>query len=119
MPRRRPGQVRADGLTRLEVAGGQVSRIAGLSPHGRVVLARLERKWLSPGKVEEALRIWEAHLRDPYRRLYDPQYEGCRMWGCCTPIDDVRELLSIVEHHLPRRDARRLRARLEALDELW
>jgi hypothetical protein len=111
--------VRADGLTRLRVRGERTSDIAGLSPHGRVVLARLERKRFWPGKVETGLRLWEEHLRGPYRRLYDPHYEGCGVWECCTPIDELRELLAIVEHHLPRRDARRLRARLENLDELW
>jgi hypothetical protein len=84
-----------------------------------VVLAALERKRFWPGKAATALRLWEENLRDPYRRLHDPRYEGCGIWECCTPIDEVRELLSIVVHHLPRRDARRLRARIEQLDELW
>jgi hypothetical protein len=106
-------------LNRLGTAGGRVSQIAGLSPHGRVVLARLERKRFWPGKVEAGLRLWEEHLRSPYRRLYDPRYEGCGIWECCTPIEELRELLAIVEHHLPKRDARRLRPRLARLDELW
>jgi hypothetical protein len=70
-------------------------------------------------QAEEALQYWRSFLRDPYHRLWDPRYEGCGCWGCCTDMDRVRSILEIVAHHLPRRDARRFRRMLAAIDEDW
>jgi hypothetical protein len=126
MPRRRPAEVRADSAARLRVtrAAGQgtiveISNLPGLSPFGRVVIARLENTRLRPGQVAEAIDHWERFVRDPAHRLYDPRYEGCGIWGCCPPMLEVHAILRIVERNLPRRDARRLRARLDSLNDMW
>ena len=116
--------MRADRMSRLSVIRGPtgiggISQFAGLSPYGRVVLARLERTRLWPGQAEEALRFWKLFVSDPYHRLWDPEYEGCRCWGCCTDLDEVRTVLEIVAHNLPKRDARRFRQVLGAVDEGW
>ncbi|MEU4287001.1 hypothetical protein AB0E63_02165 [Kribbella sp. NPDC026596] len=97
----------------------RISNLPGLSPHGRVVIARLENTRLQPGQVREAIDHWERFVRDPAHRLYDPRYEGCGIWECCPPVLEVRAILHVVEGNLPRRDARRLRARLDVLDECW
>jgi hypothetical protein len=51
--------------------------------------------------------------------LYDPKYEVCGIWECCPDWYEVRSILTTVERELPRRDARRFRAKLAWLDELW
>jgi hypothetical protein len=124
MPRRRPVQIRADRQGRLRVSRGpfgplRVSQFPGLSPHGRCVIARLEHTRLMPRQTEEALQAWRAFMRSPYHRLWDPRYEGCGCWGCCYDMNQVREVLEIVAHHLPHRDARRFRCMVDAVDEEW
>lgn len=120
MPRRRPAQLRADARRRLTSHTGRISNLPGLSPHGRVVLAGIERTRLWPGAAEEAWREWEGFVRSAYHRVYDYRYDvGCGCWGCCTSMEQVQEVLATVEHNLPPRDARRFRQRLEALAELW
>lgn len=123
MPRRRPVQIRAGRQARLSVSKGpfgplRVSQFSGLSPHGRCVIARLEHT-LMPRQTEEALELWRRFMRNPYRRLWDPRYGGCGCWGCCNDMNRVREVLEIVAHHLPRRDARRFRRMVEAVDDEW
>ena len=71
------------------------------------------------GQVSDAVRIWERFVRDPACRLYDPRYEGCGFWECCPPMLEVQAVLHIVVHALPRRDSRRLQARLDRIDECW
>lgn len=83
------------------------------------VLIRFGLGRRGPGATAEALQLWEAFVRDPYHRLYDPRYEGCGCWGCCTDPWEVRSYLEAAAHALPRRDARRLRAILADLDEHW
>ena len=90
-----------------------------MSPHGRVVITRLERTRFFPGQVGIALREWEILVRRPEHRMLDLESEGCEFWGCCAPLTELRAVLAAVEHQLPRRDARRFRARLRQLDELW
>jgi hypothetical protein len=124
MPRRRPAQIRADRHARLLLGNGplwliRVSQVPGLSPHGRTVIARLEHTRLRRRQTEEALQLWRGFMRNPYHRLWDPRYEGCGCWGCCTDMDEVRAVLEIVAHHLPRRDAQRFRRMLAAIDENW
>ncbi|WP_460660627.1 hypothetical protein [Kribbella swartbergensis] len=97
----------------------QISNLPGLSPHGRVVIAQLENTRLRPGQVAEAIDCWERFVRDPAHRLYDPRYEGCGIWECCPRMLEVHAILRIVERKLPRRDARRLRARLDQLNDMW
>lgn len=97
----------------------RVSNLPGLSPLGKTVIARLENTRLRPGQVQEAIQHWERFVRDPAHRLYDPSYEGCGYWECCPPWYEVRAMLTTTERQLPRRDARRLRAQLDRLDELW
>jgi hypothetical protein len=123
MPRRRPAQLRAEILPRLFTGRGatvRVSKVPGLSPWGRTVLARLEHHHLWPGATTDALQKWEGFVRSPYHRLYDTKYEAnCGHWGCCTPISQVRWVLDVVAHNLPRRDARRFRERLAAINDAW
>jgi hypothetical protein len=95
------------------------SDLPGVSPFGRVVIARLENTRLQPGQVREAIEHWERFVRDPAHRLYDSQYTGCGMWGCCPAMDDVQQILHIVVRSLPRRDSRRLQIHLDRLDDCW
>lgn len=129
MPRRRPAQLRTEALSRLRRSKPshpsgldrieRLSNLPGMSPLGRKVIARLENTRLWPGQIEEAIDHWERFVHDPAHRLYDQRYEGCGIWECCPAMYEVRDLLTIVERNLPRRDARRLNARLAALDEFW
>jgi hypothetical protein len=124
MPRRRHVQVRASRQARLLVSQGpfgpqRVSQFPGLSPHGRCVIAQLEHTRLMPRQAEQALKFWRGFMRSPYHRLWDPRYGGCGIWECCPDMNQVREVLEIVAHHLPRRDARRFRRMIEAADEQW
>lgn len=123
MPRRRPGQVRADVHFRLRTDPTDVIRVSnlpGLSPHGRAVLAYLEHTRFWPGAAADALRIWERFVRSPYHRIHDYRYdEGCGIWECCPSLIEVQQILTTVEHNLPHRDARRLRRHLARLDNLW
>jgi len=50
--------------------------------------------------------------------LLDPAY-GCGIPACCPDPEQLRTVLTAVVHALPDKDARRLRARLADLDELW
>jgi hypothetical protein len=54
--------------------GALTSNLPGLSPHGRLVIARLENTRLQPGQVLETIRHWERLVRDPAHRLYDPRF---------------------------------------------
>lgn len=38
---------------------------------------------------------------------------------CCPDLPELRAILEAAAHALPPRDARRLRARVKQLDELW
>ena len=97
----------------------RISDLPGLSLHGRLVIARLENTRLQTGQVLEAIRHWERFVRDPAHRLYDPRYTGCGIWECCPPMVEVRAILHIVVHNLPRRDSRRLQAQLDRINECW
>lgn len=80
MARRSPAQVRENLPTsHLERS---ISRIAGLTPAGEAAIVKLERTRLRPGAAREALDAWVRYLRDPYHRLFDPQY-GCGVLECC------------------------------------
>lgn len=70
-------------------------------------------------QAEEAFRLWRQLLRNPYHRLWDPRYEGCDHWQCCPDLNQVQEILEIVAHHLPQRDARRYRRLLESINDDW
>lgn len=115
MARRSPAQVRAATHRRL---AQPVPGLPSLSPRGRAALARLERTRLWPGAAREALDAWTHFLRDPYRRLFDPA-SGCGILACCPDPTELRRVLHIVSHGLPRHDARELRRRLAELDEQW
>src|ERR1700754_642338 len=95
MPRRRPGQVRTDIYHRLRTTttahgpnSSPISNLPGLSPHGRTVLAFLERTRLWPGATEQALGLWAEFIRSPHHRIYDYAYDGtgCGVWECCPPM---------------------------------
>ncbi|MCO1580291.1 hypothetical protein M8C13_31495 [Crossiella sp. SN42] len=90
----------------------------GLSRRGRAQLARLERTRLWPEATVEALRAKRNFVRDPTHRLWDPQY-GCGFQECCPDPAELRHVLNLVVAVLPPRDARLIRKRLAALDELW
>jgi hypothetical protein len=124
MPRRRPVQIRGGRQARLFVGQGpfrrqRVSQFPGLSPHGRCVVARLEHTRFVPGRAEQALRLWRGFMRDPDHRLRDPRYGGSGVWECDPDMAQAREVLEIVAHHLPRRDARRFRRMVDAVDDEW
>lgn len=96
-----------------------ISNLPGLSPLGRMVIARLENTRLQPGQVREAIEHWERFVRNPAHRLFDLEYEGCGIWECCPPMLQVQAILHTVVRSLPRRDARRLQAWLDRLNECW
>ncbi|WP_433790617.1 hypothetical protein [Actinoplanes sp. CA-252034] len=115
MGRRSPAGVRAAARRRLERPPAD---LPGLSPRGRAAIAHLERTRLWPGAAREALDAWTGFLRDPFHRLFDPA-SGCGVLACCPDPIELRRLLHIVAHALPRHDARRLRRRLAQWDEQW
>ena len=57
-------------------------------------------------------------MHNPYRRLWIDD-DGCGVWECCGNPFEARELLGFVAQALPRKSARELRERLEALDALY
>ncbi|MFI7493074.1 hypothetical protein ACIBXA_32350 [Micromonospora echinaurantiaca] len=115
MARRSPAQVRATTHRRLT---HPIAHLPGLSPRGRIAVADLERTRLWPGAAREALDAWIRLLRDPYHRLFDSP-SGCGILACCPDPDDLRRVLHMVIHALPRHDARTLRRRLADLDAQW
>jgi hypothetical protein len=92
--------------------------LPGLSPEGVAAVVRLERTRLWPGAVREALDAWALFLRDPYHRLFDPEY-GCGVQMCCPDPVDLSGRLEIIAHALPPKDARALRRRIAGLDDQW
>jgi hypothetical protein len=94
------------------------SAISGLSPHGRLVVARLEYSRFWPGAAAEALISWAWIMRDPYHRLFDPEM-GCGVMRCCPDPEELRRIFEAVAHALPPRDARVFRRRLALLDAQW
>lgn len=115
MARKSPARVRVAGHRRPD---RPVPTIPGLSPRGRAAIAQLERARLWPGAAREALDAWTLFLRDPYHRLFDPAY-GCGVLACCPDPLELRRILHIVSHALPRHDARTLRRRIAELDDKW
>jgi hypothetical protein len=79
----------------------------------------LPNQHVSRAGSREAIEHWERFVRDPAHRLYDPRYEGRGIWECCSPMLEVQAILHVVERSLPRRDAGRLRARLDQVNECW
>jgi hypothetical protein len=114
MARRSPSRVRYDAPAR--PLARPVPTLPG--PRGLAAIVRLERDRFWPGAARQALDAWEVFLRDPYHRLFDPAY-GCGIPACCPDPEQLRTVLTAVVHALPDKDARRLRARLADLDELW
>jgi hypothetical protein len=84
----------------------------------QVAIEDLERARFSLGAVREALDAYSRLLREPYHRLFDPEY-GCGVVACCPDVDELRSILHAVAHTLPRRDARQFRRQVAALDENW
>lgn len=115
MARRSPARVRVAAHCRLDHA---VATLPGLTARGRASIARLERTRLWPGAAHEALTTWDRFLRDPAHRLFDPTY-GCGVLACCPDPLELRRILHVITHALPRRDARQLRRRLAQLDAQW
>ncbi len=119
MPRRRPGEVRA-GL-RLRRRPPRISVIRGLSPYALAVIARLEwtRDDLWPGKVSAALRKWRYFVRNPYRRLWVDNPDGCGVFECCGSPWEARDLLESVMSAMSERSCRDLRRVVDRLDHMY
>ncbi|WP_045311931.1 hypothetical protein [Lentzea aerocolonigenes] len=94
--------------------------LRGLS--GRLIadIDRIERtrNYLWPGSVTLALESWVRYADSPARRLwlYDSPVDECE---CCPHPVQQRRLLDHVVSALPRKSARELRKRLQALDDLY
>jgi hypothetical protein len=127
MARRRPAQLRAEQRRPQHPLGhrsGRIDRvryptIPGLSPAGNRAIEQLEHRRFWWGAVAHALRWWTGFVRNPYHRLYDRRYEGCGIEECCPDPGALMEILQIAAHHLPPKDARRLRQKLAEIDDLW
>jgi hypothetical protein len=96
----------------------RIPSLPGLSARGRAAIAGLERTRLWPGAAHDAVDAWTRLLRDPYHRLFDPA-SGCGVLACFPDSHELRRILHMVAHTLPRHDARRFRRRLATLDEQW
>ncbi len=115
MPRKRPWQLRPP---RTYAAHVRFSYVHGLSGAALAVIRDLETRDLRPRTVERALRRWTALPAPLDHRLRDPE-SGC---PACEPWDNLagaRYLLGVVADALPRRDGRKFRRQLTALDEFW
>lgn len=55
----------------------------------------------------------------PISRKGHGAWTACGEPLCCPAPAEVRRVLDLVAHHLPRADARRFLARVAALDDLW
>jgi hypothetical protein len=75
------------------------------------------RLW--PDAVAFSLKWWSGFVRSPYHRLHDRRYEGCGFFECCPDPDEVRGVLEVAAHVLPKKDARAFRRHLSELDGLW
>ena len=115
MARKSPARVRAAAPHRPD---RPLRDIPGVSARGRVVIAHLERDRLWPAAAWEAVDAWTRLLRDPHHRLIDPA-SGCPVFACCPEPDEVRRILRMVLHALPRRDSRALRDRIGDPDDDW
>src|SRR5262245_29751150 len=118
MPRRNPRRPACPPWQRI----GRIQRtsvVRGLSRHGQLAIANLERTRYRPGMISFALTWWARFVHSPYHRLYDRRYEGCGFFECCPDPGDVRGILEVTAHALPRKDARVFRRRLTNLDDLW
>jgi hypothetical protein len=90
-----------------------------LSRPGQVAIVDLERRKFSPCAVAFSLRWWSYFVQNPYHRLYDPRYGGCGIFECCPDPAEVRYILDVACHVLPKRDAKAFRRRLADLDAQW
>lgn len=103
---------------RAQPLDGRTSDVAGLSYRGLQAVAYLERSRFTEGAVARALRAWADFVQDPWHRLWDPQY-GCGVMECCPDLREVRQILEAAAYVLAARDARRFRAEVAKIDELW
>jgi hypothetical protein len=100
---------------------GEPFALPGLSGAANAEIARLElqRPELYPGRVREAFGSWARFVRDPYRRLWDHEQEGCGARSCCNGFQGTRSLLDAAAYRMTPHRARELRALLRALDVLY
>lgn len=117
MPRRPPARLRAESIYRRPL-DGTTSVLPALSPRGLRAIAYLERTRLWDEAVFDAFMTWSWFVRHPQRRFWDLT-AGCGIMRCCPDPSQVRWILDVAVAALPARDARRLRARVAALDSLW
>lgn len=92
---------------------------SGLSRPGQLAIANLEETRFWPGAIAYCLTWWSGFVRTPYHRLHDRRYDGCGIFECCPDPGDVRGMLVVAAHVLPKNDARVFRRCLADLDELW
>ncbi|MFJ8887530.1 hypothetical protein ACIRJR_29555 [Streptomyces sp. NPDC102402] len=117
MPRSRAGHLR-NGPVRPRRANGPSTVIDGLSSRTLAEIARLEldRNYLEPGRVSEAVRVWRRHVRQPLGALWRDYELGNSEWDCCGHPLEARELLGTVMGALSPRGARELRRLVDGLD---
>jgi hypothetical protein len=92
--------------------------LPGLSPRAVAAIVQLERERLWAGAACDVVDAWTLFLRDPYHRLFDPQY-GCGELMCCPDPVELRSIIETIARALPKQDARAFRQRLSILDDQW
>lgn len=120
MPRRRPGQIRAD------APGGHMTTgarpvIDGLSSRALSEINRLEhtRNYLQPGDVSTAVGLWKNYVHQPELDLWHDYEWGNVHWYCCGNPLEARALLDTVMQAISPRSARELRKVVSRSDAVW
>jgi hypothetical protein len=94
----------------------RIALIDGVSARGLSRIALLERTDLRPGAAAAALKAWRDFARAPRDQRADRLYYG--EVGCCPDPRADRDILDRVLRVLSPTDARSLRRRVDALDDL-
>ncbi|WP_234437146.1 hypothetical protein [Streptomyces maremycinicus] len=110
MPRRRPGQIRADSLGNHRTTDARPV-IDGLSSRALSEIIRLEhtRNYLQPGDVSTAVGLWKDYVHQPELALWHDYEWGNVHWHCCGNPLEARALLETVMQAMSPRSARELR----------
>ena len=120
MPRRRPGQIRADVPDGCRTPRAEPV-IDGLSSRARSEIIRLERTrdHLQPGDVSAAVGLWKNYVHQPERALWQDDEWGNVHWYCCGDPLEARALLDTVMQAVSPRSARELRRIVSRSDAVW
>lgn len=120
MPRRPPGQIRADAPGSHLVTGAKPV-IDGLSSRALSEISHLEqtRNYLHPGDVSTAVGLWKNYVHQPERDLWHDDEFGNAHWYCCGNPLESRALLDTVLQALSPRSARELRKVVSRSDAVW